>query len=130
MGVIIEIDVKLEKLKNEVLRKIGRNVLLFQQVETGHLPIDNNPVENSIRPIALGKNNGLFVGFERAGKRAAAIQPLPATAKLNDLNPAQWLTETLEKRPTWPNSRIDELLLFAPEHIEARKQNQPERPIW
>ena len=49
----------------------------------GRLPIDNNPVENAIRPIAIGKKNWLFVGSERAGKRAAAIQSLLATAKLN-----------------------------------------------
>ena len=103
---------------------------LIRYAETGHLPIDNNPVENCIRPIALGKKNWLFVGSERAGKRAAAIQTLLGTAKLNNLNPAQWLTETLEKLPTWPNSRIEELLPFAPEHIEACKQNQPERSIW
>ena len=103
---------------------------LIRYAQTGHLPIDNNPVENCIRPIALGKKNWLFVGSERAGKRAAAIQTLLGTAKLNNLNPAQWLTETLEKLPTWPNSRIDELLPFVPEHIEACKQNQPERSIW
>ncbi|MBP7113604.1 MAG: transposase domain-containing protein, partial [Nitrosomonas sp.] len=37
----------------------------------------------------------------------------------NGLNPAQWLADTLDKLPTWPNSRIDELLPFAPEAIEA-----------
>lgn len=92
---------------------------LIRYASSGHLPIDNNPVENTIRPIALGKKNWLFAGSERAGKRAAAIQTLLGTAKLNGLNPAQWLTETLEKLPTWPNSRIDELLPFAPEDIEA-----------
>ena len=86
---------------------------------SGHLPIDNNPVENAIRPIALGKKNWLFTGSERAGKRAAAIQTLFGTAKLNGLNPAQWLADTLEKLPAWSNSRIDELLPFAPEAIEA-----------
>ncbi|STB69286.1 IS66 family transposase [Chromobacterium violaceum] len=78
--------------------------------ETGHLPIDNNPVENAIRPIALGKKNWLFAGSERAGRRAAAIQSLLATAKLNGLEPAAWLKDTLERLPAWPNSRIDELL--------------------
>ena len=77
---------------------------------SGHLPIDNNPVENIIRPIAIGKNNWLFAGSERAGQRAAAIQSLLGTAKLNGLDPTVWLTETLDKLPTWPNSRIDELL--------------------
>lgn len=76
----------------------------------GVLPIDNNPVENIIRPIAIGKKNWLFVGSERAGKRAAAIQSLLATAKLNGLDPAAWLRETLEKLPTCLNSQIDSLL--------------------
>jgi hypothetical protein len=85
---------------------------LIRYADTGHLPIDNNPVENIIRPIALGKRNWLFAGSELAGKRAAAIQSLLGTAKLNGLNPAVWLRDTLEKLPTWPNSRIDELLPF------------------
>jgi transposase len=80
----------------------------------GVLPIDNNPVENIIRPIAIGKKNWLFVGSERAGKRAAAIQSLLATAKLNGLDPAAWLRETLEKLPTCLNSQIDSLLPFSP----------------
>ncbi len=86
---------------------------LIRYAETGHLPIDNNPVENTIRPIALGKKNWLFAGSERAGQRAAAIQTLLGTAKLNGLDPAAWLRDTLEKLPTWPNSRINELLPFA-----------------
>jgi hypothetical protein len=75
-------------------------------------------VENCIRPIALGKKNWLFAGSERAGQRAAAIQSLLGTAKLNGLNPEAWLKDTLEKLPTWPNSRIDELLPLAPTMIE------------
>jgi transposase len=76
----------------------------------GEFPIDNNPIENAIRPIAIGKKNWLFAGSERAGMRAAAIQSLLGTAKLNGIEPTVWLKETLEKLPTWPNSRIDELL--------------------
>ena len=76
----------------------------------GRLPIDNNPVENVIRPIAIGKKNWLFVGSERAGQRAAAIQSLLATAKLNGLDPAAWLREALERLPTCLNSQIESLL--------------------
>ena len=83
---------------------------LARYASRGDLPIDNNPVENAIRPIALGRKNWLFTGSERAGKRAAAIQSLLATAKLNEMDPAAWLKDTLHKLPTWPNSRIDELL--------------------
>lgn len=83
---------------------------LIRYADSGDLPIDNNPVENAIRPIAIGKKNWLFAGSERAGKRAAAIQSLIGTARLNGLDPAAWLRDTLEKLPAWPNSRIDELL--------------------
>lgn len=103
---------------------------LSRYADTGHLPIDNNPIENCIRPIALGKKNWLFVGSERAGRRAAAIQTLLGTAKLNGLNSADWLKDTLEKLPTWPNSRIDELLPFAPDVIEALKRNRPDTAKW
>jgi transposase len=89
---------------------IKRWPALIRYAESGVLPIDNNPVENSIRPIAIGKKNWLFAGSERAGKRAAAIQSLLGTAKLNGLDPHAWLKDTLEKLPVWPYSRIDELL--------------------
>jgi len=91
---------------------LKRWVALSRYAETGDLPIDNNPVENCIRPIALGKKNWLFAGSERAGQRAAVIQTLLGTAKLNGLDPAAWLKDTLGKLPSWPNSRIDELLPF------------------
>jgi len=86
---------------------------LQRYASSGNLPIDNNPVENAIRPIAIGKKNWLFAGSERAGRRAAAIQSLFATAKLNNLDPSRWLADTLEKLPTCPNSQIDSLLPFA-----------------
>jgi len=83
---------------------------LIRYAENGILPIDNNVVENAIRPITLGRRNWLFTGSERAGSRASAIQSLLATAKLNGLEPLAWLKDTLEKLPAWPYSRIDELL--------------------
>jgi transposase len=85
---------------------------VIRYADAGHLPIDNNACENTIRPIAIGRKNYLFVGTERAGKRAAAIQSLLGTAKLNGLDPAAWLKDALEKLPAWPNSKIDELLPF------------------
>jgi len=92
---------------------------LVRYATTGHLPIDNNPVENAIRPIAIGKKNWLFAGSERAGQRAAIPQTLLGTAQLNGLDPAAWLTETLIKLPIWPYHRIDELLPFTPEIIQS-----------
>ena len=91
---------------------LKRWAALSRYATNGSLPIDNNPVENAIRPICLGKKNWLFTGSERAGKRAAAIQSLLATAALNGLDPAAWLRSTLEKLPTCLNSNIDSLLPF------------------
>ena len=89
---------------------LKRWAALSRYATDGRLPIDNNPVENVIRPIALGRKNWLFTGSEQAGQRAAAIQSLLATAKLNGLDPAAWLRDTLEKLPTCLNSQIDSLL--------------------
>ncbi|BBB70164.1 hypothetical protein UNDYM_5911 (plasmid) [Undibacterium sp. YM2] len=85
---------------------------LVRYIDSGTLPIDNNAVENAIRPIAIGKKNWLFAGSERAGRRAAAIQTLLCTARLNGLDPMQWLTSVLERLPTCPNNQIDSLLPF------------------
>lgn len=93
---------------------LKRWAALQRYLADGALPIDNDPAENAIRPIALGRKNWLFVGSERAGRRAATIQSLLATAKLNGLEPHAWLKDTLEKLPSWPYSRIDELLPLAP----------------
>ena len=92
---------------------------LVRYADTGHLPIDNNAAENVIRHIALGRKNWLHYGSERAGHRAAAIQSLLITAKINGLNPAAWLADVLEKLPTWPNNRIDELLPFVQKKPQA-----------
>ena len=100
---------------------LRRWTALSRHALDGRLPIDNNPVENVIRPIAIGKKNWLFTGSERAGKRAAAIQSLLATAKLNGLDPAAWLRETLTQLPTCLNSQIDSLL---PLRAEQVKENQ------
>ncbi|MHB8354753.1 MAG: IS66 family transposase [Burkholderiales bacterium] len=86
---------------------------------SGNLPIDNNQIENAIRPIAIGKKNWMFAGSESAGKRAANIQSLLATAKANGLDPMAWLIDTLEKLPAMLNKNIDELLPF--KKIEVTK---------
>ena len=83
---------------------------LTRYAESGIYPIDNNAAENCIRPVVIGKKNWLYMGSERAGRRAAHLQSLLGTAKLNGLDPHAWLKDTLEKLPTWPHSRLDELL--------------------
>ena len=74
------------------------------------MPIDNNWVENHIRPIALGRQNWLFAGSLRAGQRAAAVMSLIHSAKLNGLDPYAFLRDVLERLPTQPASKIQDLL--------------------
>lgn len=74
------------------------------------MPIDNNWIENQIRPIALGRKNWLFAGSLRAGQRAAAIMSLIQSARLNGHEPFAYLKDVLERLPTQPYSRIGELL--------------------
>jgi hypothetical protein len=74
------------------------------------VPIDNNWIENQIRPIAIGRKNWLFAGSLRAGKRAAAIMSLIQSARLNGHEPFAYLKDVLTRLPTQPQSRIGELL--------------------
>lgn len=74
------------------------------------LNIDNNPVENAIRPIAIGRKNYLFAGSHDAAQRAAMMYSLFASCKLHDLNPYVWLKYVLENMHTYTTSNIAELL--------------------
>lgn len=89
---------------------LGRWTALIRFIDDGTLPIDNNWIENRIRPIALGRSNWLFAGSLRAGKRAAAIMSLIQSARLNGHDPYRYLKDVLERLPTQPASRIGELL--------------------
>ena len=89
---------------------LGRWPALIRFLDDGTLPIDNNWVENRIRPIALGRSNWLFAGSLRAGKRAAAVMSLIQSARLNGHDPYRYLCDVLERLPTHPASRIGELL--------------------
>ena len=81
----------------------------------GKLNIDNNPVENSIRPVAIGRKNYLFAGSHEAAQRSAMLYSLLGTCKLNGINPFIWLRETLRRIATHPVNKIDELL---PQHFK------------
>ena len=89
---------------------LGRWAALTRYIEDSDLPADNNHIENRIRPVALGRSNWMFAGSLRAGQRAAAIMSLIQTAKLNGHDPYRYLKDVLERLPTQPASRIEELL--------------------
>ncbi|MEO8908400.1 MAG: IS66 family transposase [Microbacteriaceae bacterium] len=83
---------------------------LTRYLDDGHLPIDNNWVENRIRPIALGRSNWLFAGSLRAGQRAAAVMSLIQSARLNGHDPYRYLKDILQRLPTQRASQIEKLL--------------------
>lgn len=76
----------------------------------GMLCIDNNPVENSIRPVAIGRKNYLFAGSHEAAQESAMIYSLLGTCKMHNINPWEWLKDVLTRLPDHPINKIKELL--------------------
>jgi transposase len=83
---------------------------LMIYASNGMLEIDNNLVENSIRPVALGKKNYLFAGSHESAQRAAMIYSLLGTCKIKGVEPFQWLKNVFEVLPDWKANRLQELL--------------------
>ncbi|AZR81208.1 hypothetical protein AYJ59_02190 [Thiomicrospira sp. S5] len=77
-----------------------RWVALTRYLDDGRLPINNNWVENQMRPWVLGRKNWLFAGSERSGERAAAIMTLVQSGKLNEHDPYAYLKDVLTRLPT------------------------------
>jgi transposase len=102
---------------------LSRWEALTRFVDDGHIEIDNNAAERSLRGVALGRKNYLFAGSDSGGERAAAIYGLIGTAKLNDLDPEAYLREVLTRIADHPINRINELLpwnmLFTPVEVSA-----------
>ena len=89
---------------------LKRWAALIRFADDGQLPVDNNWIENQIRPIAIGRSNWLFAGSLRAGQRAAAVMSLIQSARMNGHDPWAYINDVLRRLPTQPNSRIAELL--------------------
>lgn len=75
----------------------GQMQKLLAILEDGSLEIDNNLIENKIRPLALGRKNYLFAGSHESGKRMAMMYSFFATCKAHEINPRIWLQDTLDK---------------------------------
>ena len=89
---------------------LGRWRALTRYLDDGNVPIDNNAVENSIRPLAVGRRNWLFVGSQQAGERAANIMSLIESAKLNGHDPWAYLKDVFERLPTLKDRDLASLL--------------------
>lgn len=77
--------------------------------DDGRLEIDNNLVENAIRPTALGKKNWLFIGHPEAGDRSAIIYTLLENCKRLGINPREYLYDVLSRLPTMTNQQTHSL---------------------
>ena len=89
---------------------IGRWEKLSRYIEDGMLNIDNNPVENSIRPVALGRKKYLFAGSHEAARRSGMLYSLLGTCKMHGIEPYQWLKDVLQKIADHPVNKVNELL--------------------
>ena len=89
---------------------LERWTALTRYVDDGRIEIDNNTAERSLRPVALGRKNFLFVGSIAGGERAAAMYSLIGTAQLNGLDPEAYLRHVLSTIAEHPINRIEALL--------------------
>ena len=89
---------------------LQRKEKLTRYCHDGNVEIDNNLVENSIRPLALGRKNYLFAGSHDAAQRIAMMYSFFGSCKKQNINPQQWLKAVLDKIATHPINKIEELL--------------------
>ena len=83
---------------------------LSAYVDNGNIEIDNNLVENAIRPVALGRKNYLFAGSHDAAQRTAMMYSFLGTCLKLDIDPNKWLVDVLSRLPDYPVKMIHELL--------------------
>ncbi len=89
---------------------LGRWEALMSYCDDSHLEIDNNAAERALRAVALGRKNYLFAGSDRGGESAAPIYSLIGTAKLNGIDPENYLRNVLARIADHPINRIGGLL--------------------
>lgn len=83
---------------------------LIRYIENGDYLIDNNRIENAIRPLALGRKNYLFAGSHSSAQNTAMMYSFFATCKINHIEPLAWLTNVLNKIPDQKVNSLEELL--------------------
>lgn len=125
----------LEKVRPKVLpqSKLGQAIgyarnqwdTLVRYVEDGRLEIDNNLIENAIRPTALGKKNFLFIGHPEAGWHSAVIYSILGSCRRHGINPFEYLRDVLSRLPGANSKEIPELTPAA--WAKARKKPQTKR---
>jgi transposase len=79
-------------------------------LDHGEVEIDNNKVENCIRPTAVGKRNWLFFGSDEAGERNAVIYTLIENCRMQGIEPYSYLKDVLERLPRMTNKEVSALI--------------------
>ncbi|WP_158800270.1 transposase [Pedobacter sp. L105] len=102
-------------LPSSVIGKaIAYNLSLWDKlvvyVQDGRLQPDNNAVENSVRPLSLGRKNWMFAGSHEGAKTGAMLYSFMGSCKMNGINPQQWLMDILERIPAYKANKLHELL--------------------
>ena len=88
----------------------GQWAALCLYVTDGTVEIDNNAAERAVKPVAIGRKNYLFVGSDAGGEEAAGLYSLIQTAKMNGINPEEYLADVFARIADFPVKRIHELL--------------------
>jgi transposase len=120
LPVLSEIETWLNEQRQQVLPKssIGKAIAYMLKYWTrlttyttdGRLEIDNNLVENAIRPVALGRKNYLFAGSHDGARRAAVLYTLVTTAQLHEVEPFTYLKHVIAHISDHPYKQLDQLL--------------------
>jgi transposase len=96
-------------------------------LEDGQVEIDNNLVENAIRPTAIGKKNWLFIGDANAGETSAILFTIIEACRRRQIDPWEYLRDVLTRLPSLKMSQIDEVMPAA-WAAARRKTVAPSRP--
>lgn len=83
---------------------------LSRFLEDGAVPLDNNVCERAIKNVVMGRKSWLFAGSLMAGERAVQIMSLLEAVKRNGLEPHARLKDVLQRLPSWPDDRLEDLL--------------------
>jgi hypothetical protein len=100
--------------KSAIGKAISYTLKLWTRIASyksdGKYNIDNNPIEKTIRPLALGRKNYLFTGSHQGAKRAAMMFSFFATCKMHEVEPFAWVKDVLNSIPEHKINKIEELL--------------------
>ena len=92
---------------------------MTRYLEDGRLDIDNNACERAIKPFTVGRKNWLFVGNNAGAQGGAALYSLIETAKVNGVEPYQYLKYVFEMIPKLQEDQLGQLLPWnCPEHLQ------------